>query len=339
MKIISIILLAFALSNTTFAQEQTSKNSDLMYKPNVVFSGYIEVISEYVDNFNTSATSDVYLSEASFTGKSNLSNKISAEIEFFHADGYADLRMDQGFLNYKASGDTTIKVGRYQLPFGKYEASLVYSSYAKVIGKTKQAAVGASVREGIFTFSGYFFNGDADVSIKGDRIDSYGGEINIEKDNWLVALGYINNLNDSERLASKLTTNRKYVDGSVVSLRYQFENGFKLFGEYITSFSRFNSNDLAFKNSGAKISAYHTELSYTRNLWGKKMVFATSLQRSKESVNLSVAQKRYSIGASRELVENMSLYIEYYRDIDYSVADGGTGLKANSIAALFAYTF
>jgi hypothetical protein len=340
-KFIGVFVILFSFCSfgmSTISTDQTEVGFK-PYKPNVQFSGYIEVISEYINNFSAPSTSDVYLSEASFTGRSNLSKKITAEIEFFHADGYADLRMDQGFLTYKASGTTDIKAGRYQLPFGKYEASLVYSSYAKAIGKSKQAAVGTAIRQGLFTFSAYVFNGEGDTSVKGDRIDSYGGEISAEGDTWMAAIGYISNLNDSVRLVDKVTTNTKYVDASVVSFRYKFGKGFKIFGEYITSFSSFNQSDLAFKNNGAKISAYHTELSYTRNILGKKMVFATSFQRSKESVNLAVAEKRYSIGASRELVENTTLKTEYYVDYDYDVADGGTGKKASSVAALFGYTF
>lgn len=338
-KIVFLILI----TSSSLAQglETNAKKYDGMsvYKPNVVFSGYLEVISEYITNFNSPATSDVYLSEASFTGKSNISKKITAEIEFFHADGYADLRMDQGFLTYKASGTTAVKAGRYTLPFGKYEASLVYSSYAKAIGQSKQAAVGTSIQQGPLSFSAYVFNGNGDTSVKGDKIDSYGGEISAEGDNWMAAIGYISNLNDSDRLVDKVLTNTKYVDASVFSFRYEFGKGFKIFGEYITSFSRFNKSDLSFKNKGAKISAFHTELSYTRNIFGKKMIFATSAQRSKESVHLSVAERRYSIGAARELVENTTLYTEYYIDYDYSLADGGTGKKASSVAALFGYTF
>lgn len=337
-KIFLVLILVIQSVNAQDTNSHKHKENT-GYVPNVVFSGYLEVITEFVNNFDTPSTSDVYLSEASLTAKSNINKRIKAEMEFFHADRYADLRLDQGFLTYMASGSVNVYAGRYTLPFGEYDAGLAYSSYVKAIGKSKQDAVGLEVNQGIFQISAYAFNGEGETSVDGDRIDSFGGEIRLEQDKWLVAVGYINNLNDSVRLVSKVTTNNKYVDASIVSLKYKFDNGFKIYGEYVTSFSKFHQSDLTFKDQGAQISAYQTEFSYTKNLFGKKTVFACSFQKSKESVNLSVAERRFSLGVSRELVENTTLYTEIVFDEDYDIADGGTGKKGSSAAALFAYSF
>jgi len=212
MKKIVITFMICVCSNSFSMVDTHDHVEEGVYKPNVKFSGYIEVISEFINNFSAPSTSDVYLSEASFSGVSNINKKLTAEIEFFHSDFNPDLRMDKGVLTYHASKSVDVDAGRYQLPFGKYEASLVYGTFAKAIGKSKQAAVGASYTLGIFTFSGYIFNGDRDTDTRPNRIDSFGGEIHIEKGDLMVALGYINNLNDSVRLLSKVTTNRKYVD-------------------------------------------------------------------------------------------------------------------------------
>jgi hypothetical protein len=335
-----ILTILFMFSCNTLAKTDSQMNGDSKgYMPNIEFSGYLEIVTEFINNFDSPSTSDVYLSEANLNAKSQLNKKIKAEIQFFHADRYADLRLDEGFLTYKASGSINIHAGRYQIPFGEYDSGLAYSSYVKAIGKSKQDAVGFELNQGLFRFSAYAFNGEGETSVEGDKIDSYGAEIRFEQPKWLLAVGYVNNLNDSVRLVGKVTTNNKYVDASVVTLKYKFDNGFKIYGEYITSFSKFAQQDLAFKNQGAQVSAYQSEVSYTREMFGKEMTIAASFQKSKESNALSIAETRFTFGVSRELVQDTVLYCEFFHDDDYDVADGGTGKSGNSFAALLAHSF
>jgi hypothetical protein len=137
-----------------------------------------------------------------------------------------------------------------------------------------------------------------------------------------------------------------------LSLHFDASSGpFGFTADYVTALTPFSGADLpsgmnpvSLASPGAKPWAYALESTFNFPSKIMNKVYDSSVfigyQQSGDAVNVSSAtvlggywmpQYRAALGYSIDLITNVSLRIQYQYDIDYKVAQGGTGLHNNTL--------
>ena len=110
-------------------------------------------------------------------------------------------------------------------------------------------------------------------------------------------------------------------------------------GEYLGALDEFNPDVMAFGDYGAKPSAWMVEAAYGFELAGKEATMAASYQTTDEALGLELPKKRMLVGLSAEVMDGVSLGVEWARNTDYGADDGGTGEDTDTFTVLLAAEF
>jgi hypothetical protein len=140
-------------------------------------------------------------------------------------------------------------------------------------------------------------------------------------------VSWINDLADSNGVSQAFQKagfdgNTDKVPGVNVNLGASYQ-AFSLTGGYIRAFDRYAPNQPAFTGNESEPGAWTSEIAYTTELLRKETVLAVGYQKSSESMKLYLPEQRYITKASMAILDGTTLSLEYYRDKDYSVDDGG----------------
>jgi len=98
---------------------------------------------------------------------------------------------------------------------------------------------------------------------------------------------------------------------------------FSLTGGYIRALERYAPTQQSFTGNETEPGAWSSELAYATELLSKETVLAVGYQKSSESLRLYLPEQRYVTKASMAIFDGTTLSLEYYRDKDYSVENGG----------------
>lgn len=238
-------------------------------------------------------------------------------------------------------GSWSLTGGQLYVPFGAFETNLISDPMTLDIGETRQTALQFDTSAGGLSGSVFLFKGDSPENDE-DRIQGAGVAVgySIEKENFELGLNlsYINDLGDSDGLQDVIETSIDRAAGVSASAMMRI-GSITVLGEFLGAMDEFHADEVAFGDYGAKPSAWMAEAAYGFELAGKEATLAASYQQTDEALALELPKKRILLGVSAEVMEGLSLGVEWARDTDYSVADGGTGEDSDTLTLQLAAEF
>ena len=104
-----------------------------------------------------------------------------------------------------------------------------------------------------------------------------------------------------------------------------------LIGEFTTALDNFGE-----ELEGAEPSATNLEINVGTSLFGKEATFAVAYQTTDEALILELPETRFLLGLGVDINDHFSAGIEYARDSDYDINEGGSGEDTDAIVVQFA---
>jgi hypothetical protein len=307
----------------------------------ISIGGKLEALATETENFSKANTSDITLNKVEAYIDVEPADWVMGHVQFVYEDaGSETVSLDEA---YAKIGNTEkfplfLQTGKWAVPFGSFETAMVTDPLTKSMAETKEKAVLVGAEVSGFTIEGYVYNGDTQKTAESNHIDQYGLSVGyaaeIKGAKLSVGAGYINNLADSEGLTSALgTANSRalssYVPGYDLHAAIEIA-GFAVSASYLTASKEFQTAELAFAGHGAQPAAWATEVAYTASILEKDVTFSVTAQGTKEALALSLPERRYGGAVTVAFHPNAKVGVEYLRNTDYSVADGGTGADGHT---------
>jgi hypothetical protein len=310
------------------------------------FSGAVEGEAGTENGYGDEKTSDITLATVELGVEAEVCDWAVANfVLLWQEDDTPQVEVDEGTITLVNTERSPfyLTAGKFAVPFGAYETNMISDPLTLEIGETYQSAVQAGLEHPSgFRGSAYTFNGDIDEDGEDDTITCFGANVgyglevgNIGLD---IGAGWINNIADSDGLGG-------WIDDSGLTLK-EYPGGFTghvvvtvapfmVIGEYVAAM-----DDLAFTNDPKQEapSAYNIELGYTFALMGKESTVGVAYQGTDNCGGI-VPETRLIASIGVSIGENVGVALEYARDEDYEVRDGGTGDEADVITAQLALEF
>ncbi|MEX0693135.1 MAG: LbtU family siderophore porin [Rhodospirillales bacterium] len=316
----------------TAAEQAAAKPSFL---DTVQIGGVAEVEMTNSTDFNKANTSDIALGTVEFFIDTRPHEYLSTHVQFLYEDdGDENITLDEAFatLGNTEKFPLYLQAGKWAVPFGGFDTAMSSDPLTQDLGETREAAILVGLAHDGLVLEGYFYNGDTQKAGEGNQIDQFGAQLAYGGESggfaYNGAIGYINNMADSNGLTSGLDTNAtaisKYISGLDLHGDVSF-SGVTLRGGYMKALKSFQAGELAFNGQGAQPAAWNVEASYTMPILDHETTFAATVQGTKEALALGLPETRYGGAITVGIVEHFSITGEYLHDKDYSVAKGGTG--------------
>lgn len=313
-------------------EKVTSKPSFL---DTVNVGGVAEVEITSTKSFANADSSDIALATVEFYIDTQPHEYLSTHVQMLYEDaGSENITLDEAFA---VLGDTEkyplyLQAGKWAMPFGGFDTAMSTDPLIKSLGETKEAAVLIGAQHDGLALEGYIFNGDTQKVGQGNNIDQFGAQLGYGGEShsvgYNVAIGYLNNMADTDGMTTGLGNNtaslRKYVPGFDVHGDLTF-SGVTLRGGYMMALKSFQTGELAFNGQGAQPAAWNVEAAYKMPIMNHETTFAGTVQGTDEALALGLPELRYGGAVSVAIVDHFSVTAEYLHDLDYDVAKGGTG--------------
>lgn len=268
-------------------------------------------------------------------------------------------------------------IGQMYVPFGVYSTSMVSSPLTKLLGRTQARALNIGYQQqspNAFYGSIYMFKGDSHGSST-SRINNGGVNIGYRMHTGPFSedfgAGVIGSITDSQMMQNTgnqvsnlfggfgATGTCMTAAGAVVScgnekivhrvpaydLRGKFTIGHSvdIIGEFITTSTSFNPNDLSINNHSARPNAFHAEAIYSFDAFSHPTSLSAGYDTTKDALALGLPAKRYSLVMNTSFWRNTLESLEVRHDINYSgyvvssgstaVGPQGTGRSDNVVTA------
>ncbi|MEH6627363.1 MAG: LbtU family siderophore porin [Motiliproteus sp.] len=313
------------------APQQTSIGDRVTISGTVEVEGATSNKTDWADDSN----SDITVATVELAIAAQITDSIDTEIVLLHEEDDTDLEVDVAVINFTDIGGTGTQVtlGEQYVPFGIFETNMINDTLVLELAETGEtAALMRWENEGL-TVAAYAFNGDIDSG--NDAVENFGISVGYSNDNVAVGIDYISNVLDSDVISEIATASTEDYAGVVVHGQVNL-GAVSVIAEYLMieklDASKITSTEIT---SNIEPEALQLEVAFDAGDY----TFAIAYQETDEAVELGQPEERISLGASTDLDENVSLAFELWHDEDYSVADGGTGVDADSFVAQVAVSF
>jgi hypothetical protein len=313
-------------------EEVTGKPSFL---DTVKVGGAAEVEMTNTESFADADTSDLTLAKVEFYIDTQPHDYLTTHVQMLYEDdGDENITLDEayGVLGNTEKYPLYLQAGKWAMPFGGFDTAMSSDPLTKSLGETKEASVLIGAQHDGLALEGYIFNGDTQKGGGGNHINQFGAQLGYGGESnsvgYNVAIGYLNNIADTDGMTTGLGDNTtslsKYIPGFDVHGDLTF-SGVTLRGGYIKALKSFQTAELAFNGQGAQPAAWNVEAAYTMPILNHETTFAGTVQGTEEAFVLGLPELRYGGAISVAIVDNFSITAEYLHDLDYDIAEGGTG--------------
>lgn len=313
-----------------------SAYSEDQLKPTLAIGALIEVEISSGDNFDKTDSSDVVLATVEIAIDSQINDLVSGHILLLHEEDDTSLEVDEGTIKLrKKDSPFSLTAGQMHVPFGLFETAMISDPLTLELGEARESAIVISFTENFYA-TAYVYNGDSKKATRDDTLDQSGAVIGYkyESDRFSIDVGYcvISSIADSENITKAieeegLTTPdalTEMVDGSA-AYAVMKSGPVKLIAEVVKANGKFNAADFTVGAKGEmKATNYEAVLELTYGI-----VLAAAIQTT-ENLTGYLPEKRGMVSAKYEIAKNTILALEYLRDKDYALSDGGTGKSANA---------
>lgn len=313
-------------------------------------SGLVEVEANVGADYAGRNFSDIALATLELGLDAALSSRVTAHVLLLHEDGETEpIELDEGTVSLDY-GALVFTGGRMYVPFGVYDTHMISDPLTLEIGETREAALQLTLEMAGLYRSVYAFNGStieaASAANDEDTVEGFGISVGFtqrsENLNFNLGMDYISNIGDSDTLG-------EWLDASVGSQVQSLVDGIVLHGdiragpwgliaEYLQS-DQFAVGELDYRGRGAELAALNLEGAYTFQWGGRETTLAGAYQMTDEALDISLPEARVLVGVGVLIENDTMLKLEYARDDDYSVEDGGTGQDASTLTAQLAVAF
>ena len=313
---------------------------------NVEITGAVELEAASSRPYTGPGTSDAVVATAAIGIVADLGSGASVETSLLYEEDEEGVDVDTASFAIELPGDSgAITGGQYYVPFGVYESNMISSPLTLEIGETRETALQYGV-DGDISVAVYAFNG-SNKEEGDDQFDNFGAFFgySTESENRSSSIGisYINDIGDSDGLQDALEgTVENEVENHVAGWGVSATAGLGPIGvvlEYVSAAEEFKADEIRFRDAGAKPESWNLEAGYSFDLAGKEATAGIAWQRTDQALALELPEDRYLVALSVGIHENIGLAIEWAHDLDYDIADGGTGESANAITGQIAIEF
>ncbi|MEJ2765920.1 LbtU family siderophore porin [Photobacterium sp. MCCC 1A19761] len=328
------------------AQENDGYGSALedSWTQQISIGGTLELEASILSPYIGDASTDLALATAELGIAADINDWVSSEIIFLYEQDDTPLEVDVATL-YLSPPDEPwyLTAGQFYLPFGVYDTQMVSSPLTSDVGETRETAFLTGVAQRDFYASVFLFNGSNKKEGK-EHLNNWGVQVGLatETDNIVLIseLSYINDIGDSDNLQDVLRSQNvnDYTDGWN-GFAKAISGPWTVIGEYTATLSGFESNVLTFNFHGAKPSAWNLELGYQFFLGQFGATAAFGYQGTREALPLELPEERLLAALSVDVLDNTAISLEWARDQDYEIAEGGTGESASTITLQVAAVF
>jgi hypothetical protein len=360
MKVLAIFITIFALSSavgiqTSFSQSMSNYELEQEVKAlkekvegsgALSLSGAVAVEAGLENGYGDEKTSDITLATVELGLEAGLCEWAVANLVLlWEEDDTEQVEVDEGTITL---GNTEISpfyltTGKFAVPFGTYETTMISDPLTLEIGETPQSAVQVGLEHPSgFRGSIYTFNGDIDEDGEDDTIKCFGANVGYGLEVGRLGLeidaGWINNIADSDGLGGWIEDNGLALEeyaGGFTGQVIATVAPFTLIGEYVAA-----TDDIAFTNNPDQEapSAYNIEIGYSFELMGKEFTLGVAYQGTDNCGGI-LPETRLLASMGVGLGENVGVALEYAHDEDYDVSDGGTGDEADMVTVQLAVEF
>ncbi len=309
----------------------------------VEVGGVIEIEASHSDADGDTVT-DIDAATIDLGVSGQLNDWAGAEIAFTYNGDDDKLEVDEAFVAMaEPESPVSVVVGRHYLPFGAFATNLISDPLTLNIGETREDALQLAFENGGTHAAAFAFNGDVDRD-GDDQIQTFGATLGHmvegEDSAFGLTVSYLSDIGDSDGIGDGIADSaaNDAVAGAAVSAVASFGE-VSLIGEYVTALDAFATGELDFGGQGAEPSAWTTEAALGFDLMGRAATAAVSYQGTDEALALELPENRLLVGISVELGDGVGLGVEWARDEDYSVGDGGSGSDSTTATAQLATEF
>ncbi len=326
-------------------------NQESWLENNVEVSGEIEIYTFRHTPYIGSDVDDFVLSEVELEIEVEVNDYVSGELAFLYEDEElaseegeedeegAELEVDIAQIEIRSLDDVwSVNVGRFYLPFGYYENEVVFDSLLEELGQINKTSVLIEYAPESYFVQAYTYNGENEG--KEFSVDDFGVTVGLlqESDETKIfaSIGYISNIGGSEELAE--VVDESEVSGFSAYLSAEL-NVFTFSAEYIAALDDFQMEELAFNGTGATPVVWGVDAKAETSISAYDVIWSVGYQKTEEALGLGFPEQRFHASVSVDILENMSIALEWLNDDDYSAANGGTGNTSNTIAGQLAVSF
>jgi len=332
------------------AMKESAADGDGMgLPPGVSLSGVVEVDVASTSDYAGTDSSDITLSTVEIGLDAQINEWVASQLVLkWEEDSGQDIDVDTGTITV---GNTEkfplyVTAGKFTVPFGTNATNMLADPLTLTLGEHSETAVQAGFQSGGFGASVFGYNGTIpERAGKGDFIEHFGANLGWSgKVNGVgldIGASFVSALDDSdtiEALANVAAGVVNHTPGFTVHGVADL-GPFQLIAEYAGAMEPFDSTDVAFNGNGARPAAWTLEAAYNFSLLEKESVFAIGYQGSNEAQEVGLAEDRIIAALGVTIFENTTLTAEYFRDDDYSTAEGGTGNDADTATLRLAVVF
>ncbi len=271
-----------------------------------------------------------------------VSDWVKGEVVLLWEQGEGPVDVDTATVTIgPPEGAWSLTGGQLYIPFGVFETNLISDPLTLDIGETRQTAFQLDGSAGALSGSVFVFKGD-NMEDGDNLIQGFGfaAGYSVETDSFELGLNlsYTNDLGDSDGLEVEGAEGYDRVAGISASAMLTI-GSISVLGEYLGAMDTFGADYVAFGDYGAKPSAWMVEVAYGFELAGKEATLAASYQTTDEALALELPKKRMLIGLSSEVMDGLSLGVEWARDTDYGADEGGSGEHTDNFTVQLAAEF
>ncbi|MBF0134679.1 MAG: LbtU family siderophore porin [Magnetococcus sp. DMHC-1] len=322
------------------AASQESGKGDKNWSERVKIGGLVKVDATAGKTFAGAKYSDITVTEANLVADATISDWSTGHVKIIYEEAPVDgIPADRNPLRLEEASITLgnpeklpvyLTVGRLVTPLTTYTTNLIEDPLTLTLARSKETVAQVGFESNGVYGSGWVFNGDVNRTGQNDTAGQGGINLGYKVDNKTLKLdvggGLTNSFEDANTI-SNVATVMPGVQDRISGLAAHATigwNNFTLIGEFASATGGFQLIELPFNGRGAKPSAWNTELGYTLNLMNKETTLSAAFQGSRESVALALPERRYLAGVAVGIYDHTNLKLQFYRDKDYGLADGGT---------------
>ncbi|MCW8853782.1 MAG: LbtU family siderophore porin, partial [Gammaproteobacteria bacterium] len=192
----------------------------------------------------------------------------------------------------------------------------------------------------------YVFNPELGEGADEDKATAFGLTLGYGNDTFSAGIDYISSIAETDGVEGYLTDPGGLGLGNVVeqvaglSAHASFSmDAFSMIFEYVGAMDQFDATEISFNGVGAEPSAMNLEFAINVPMGSREATVAVAYQATDEAIDLGLPETRTMIAFSTEVYESTSLGIEYFRDSDYSVTDGGSDETSDTFTVQLATEF
>ena len=236
--------------------------------------------------------------------------------------------------------------GKFCMPFGYFETSMVQDPLTLDVGEIRAEGVSVGFEQSGFYGAVYGYDG-INQSGSDNTIEGFGAQAGYryEKNDLFIdgGVSWVHNIADSGGISDVFDENGlKEINDEVPGLGVHLMTAYgpiSIIGEYTRAMDKFEESEIPYNTHGAEPKAWSSEFAYTIDLYDLETVFAIGYQGTREAVNLGLPESRMIGAVGINLLEGVTVTVEYFYDDDYPEDDGGTGNSAGTVTTRLAYEF